>query len=631
VPLLLLSIVSFRHQTQTTDDLLGANLEDELANASSNFANLVGARKHELMALAESPVRDWVLVASGRKPDVSSSAYQLSSLPAAEAGSPGSYVSSDVVSKTKTAVGALLIYQRYYASISGYDSARRLLFVAEPEPGKPEGVNFRTTNFLPSQTLIDEQIWKSVDRTPRCVVIVNESNGATLRCSAPLQTAQTPASERGVLVAILKLDSLVSEAAGSWDSHSTSDATTGAQSSSRIVTVLDTSGRIVYHTNDALKYQPVSTALPSFTTIAGAMMSGQRGSGIFTSTNGDKWLAAYGPLGANGLSLAVASNYSLTAHGARVGGWLGIGLSLFIGFAIALLLTFYYQRKTQSLELVTQSVAAIAGGKLDQELLLRSSDEMRLLADSVNVMTEKMREQIAREAEARQFESFVKLSALLTHDLKNAIEGLSLMVSNMERHFDNPKFRADAMRALTGAADKLRGLVARLSNPVNTLSGEFKMPRPTDLVPLLRRVLAQLADPLRDTLEIEARLPLSLMAMADSERIEKVMENLVLNAVEAMDRKSGKLTVEAGTLDGAKVFFQVSDTGVGMSPGFIKQRLFHPFATTKSRGVGLGLYTCREVVRANGGTIAVESKEGSGTTFRVVLASAQHQKARLEV
>ena len=63
-----------------------------------------------------------------------------------------------------------------------------------------------------------------------------------------------------------------------------------------------------------------------------------------------------------------------------------------------------------------------------------------------------------------------------------------------------------------------------------------------------------------------------------------------------------------------------------MSPRFIEERLFHPFATTKKRGVGLGLYTCREVVVANGGSIGVDSQEGAGTTFRVVLPSAAIDK-----
>ena len=625
-PLLILSIVSFRNQAEATDVLVRANLQDELANVTDNFDSLVRARKHELMALAEGPVRD-LLLAVRRKPNATGRVYQTSATPAVDS---GSAFAGEAAVKTSKAVTRLLSDQHYYASVTVYDFMKRALLVAEPEPGKPEGtINFRTKDFLPSQIPSDEQVWKTTDLTPRIAVVANRVNGATLRCTVPLPTKEGTSNERGALVADLKLDAIVAEAARSWEANLARGSATekgSSQPNSRMVAVLDRSGRIVYHTNDAFKYQLVNTAFPSFATVAGAMMSGQSGSSMYTSSAGQKWLVAYAPLGAGGLSLAVASNYSLVAHGARIKGWIGVALSLMIGLAATVLLALFYQRKTQSLERVTQGVRAIAGGQLDQQLLLNSSDEMRSLADNVNLVTNRLREQFAREAEARQFESFVKLSALLTHDLKNAIEALSLMVSNMERHFDNPKFRADAMNALTGATDKLRGLVTRLSNPVNTLSGEFKLPRPTDLVPLLRRVLAQIAEPVGGTHEIEVKLPLSLFALADNERIEKVMENLVLNAVEAvqaMPGKSGKLTVEAGRVSGGKVFFSISDTGKGMSPEFIRQRLFRPFATTKSRGVGLGLYTCREVVRANGGAIEVESKEGSGTTFRVVLASAQ--------
>lgn len=132
---------------------------------------------------------------------------------------------------------------------------------------------------------------------------------------------------------------------------------------------------------------------------------------------------------------------------------------------------------------------------------------------------------------------------------------------------------------------------------------------------------------MRETHEIAADLPESLFALADAERIEKVIENLILNALEAMAGKRGRLTVAAGVADSRKVFFSVTDTGPGISADFIKRRLFRPFATTKHSGVGLGLYTCREVVQAHGGAIEVESKEGSGTTFRVVLASAAIQGA----
>jgi signal transduction histidine kinase len=216
---------------------------------------------------------------------------------------------------------------------------------------------------------------------------------------------------------------------------------------------------------------------------------------------------------------------------------------------------------------------------------------------------------------------------MLTHDLKNAIEGLSLTVSNMERHFDNPQFRSDALKGLTNATDKLKAIVARLSKPVSSLSGEHKRPTNTDLVPILKRVSAMTAEPMRTKHSIVLRLPENVYALADAARIEEVIENLVLNGLEAMSQPGGTLTIEAGYTTSGAPMFSISDTGAGMSKSFIDNRLFRPFATTKKNGIGLGLYTCREVVRASGGTIDVQSVEGAGTTFRVVLPSATQRKA----
>jgi signal transduction histidine kinase len=80
------------------------------------------------------------------------------------------------------------------------------------------------------------------------------------------------------------------------------------------------------------------------------------------------------------------------------------------------------------MERVEEELSAIAKGELDRHIELKSSDDARGIADSINLMTQKMRAQIAREEETRQFQSFVRLSAVLTHDLKNAIEALSLIV-----------------------------------------------------------------------------------------------------------------------------------------------------------------------------------------------------------
>jgi len=138
---------------------------------------------------------------------------------------------------------------------------------------------------------------------------------------------------------------------------------------------------------------------------------------------------------------------------------------------------------------------------------------------------------------------------------------------------------------------------------------------------IIRRVIATNAEPSRPLYDIEARLPDKLVATVEPERIENVVENLVINALEAMGANGGRLTVEAGSLDGDYVFFSVADTGVGMSEEFKKTRLFRPFSTTKNKGIGLGLFTCREIVEAHGGRLEVESETGVGTRFRVVLPS----------
>jgi signal transduction histidine kinase len=326
------------------------------------------------------------------------------------------------------------------------------------------------------------------------------------------------------------------------------------------------------------------------------------------------------------INAATTSNFEQLLADTRRNGWIGMVAALLLALVSSWMLSRQWGHQVRGLERVSESIEAIARGELDRRIELQSSDDLRPLAENLGLMTKQLRDQLAREAESRQFQSFVRLSAVLTHDLKNAIEALSLIVGNMERHFDNKEFRADAMKSLTGCTDNLRALVARLSNPVATLSGEHKRPRPVDLVPMLQRVISMTVEPGNDKHKIIIDLPESLFALVDLERMEKVVENLVINGREAMTKESGTLSIVAGTTDEGKPFFSVSDTGEGMSQRFIEDKLFHPFATTKKRGVGLGLYTCREVVVANGGSISVDSREGAGTTFRVVLPSATIDK-----
>lgn len=639
VPMLGLSSVNYWSGARAVESLLRNDAERDASALASSIETL--EREHEagLTALAGArSVREYVHGSAQQQPAKTSreaQPYQSSPLPPVAA-SAGNAVPEDV----RADVGALLLRnQKYYAAITCLDTDRRPLFRVEPNShGADEPINdlaslrFQTEAFLPGSAVPDERVWTTPEQTPLRSGTSRESSGVIIRYTVPVFTGEERTNPRGALIVDMKLNALLKEVAGNFTPApqlAPTRAGTEPASPSRLVVVLDRTGRIVYHTNEGLLYQSVISTAPSFKPVADAMLAGQSGWKFYDSPDGSRWLAAYRAVAPLELSVAAACDHTAAAQSLRRTGWASLILSVLVGLVAAALLTRFASRKALSIERVTEGAVAVAGGDLEQRIEARSSDDVRLLADSFNLVTDRLREQMAREAESRQFQSFMRLSAMLTHDLKNAISSLSLLVRNMERQFHNEEFRADAMQSLKDATNKLRALVARLSEPVRSLSGEFQLPRPTDLVPTIRRVLDTTVGSTAGQLhEVETRLPSELVAMVDGERLEKVIENLVLNALEAMGTRRGKLTIEGGTESEDKIFFSISDTGPGMSEEFQRSRLFRPFATTKAKGIGLGLYTCREVIRAHGGNIDVKSGEGAGTTFRVMLPSKQITQLR---
>ena len=111
--------------------------------------------------------------------------------------------------------------------------------------------------------------------------------------------------------------------------------------------------------------------------------------------------------------------------------------------------------------------------------------------------------------------------------------------------------------------------------------------------------------------------------VADSTFINRIMYNLVNNAVQAMPN-GGKLTIHAYRQSNDLVV-AVKDTGVGI-PEAVKSKLFTPMFTTKSKGQGFGLAVIKRMTEALGGTVTFESQEGKGTTFTIRLPQSTKAK-----
>lgn len=643
-----------------------ASLRDDLRREADWLAQRIDLalrqRENGLVILARTrPLRDYLRChpptqavasttaspATARKalPDATSTAVEgnpveqlLQNLRKRLAGCPGNPQDRSVSPEMGGTFAAFMLENRhYYGPISVLDGQSVPLFqarIAETASTKPidtDAVTFQTqdlplNNSGPDSISGDSKFVHARDERPLSTLLDGGPMGPTLLYTVPvLSGPEDPLREAypvlGALVVNLKLDQLFKEQASEVEG-TLHGAPTGLQTAREVIVLQTTGRRIYYHSNSALSHQLIASAMPDFQPVADAMIARERDARFYDAANNDRWLAAYRPLDQFDLSLAVASNYTRAAAPANRAFLINLLVSVLIAFAGGVLLTLIAQRRSGSISRLTQGAVAIARGRLDQQLVVSSPDN-QLLADSVNTLTARLREQLAREAESRQFDSFMRLSAMLAHDLKNAITSLSLLVSNMERNFDRAEFRADALNSLKEATGKLERLVSKLSEPVYTMSGEHKRPLPTDLVPLIRRVLHSVTDPATQFHGIEINLPHQLVAQVEAERMEKVIENLIINSLEAMAGKKGVLTIAGGAAGEKNVFFSVTDTGPGMSRDFQERRLFHPFATTKQGGVGLGLYTCREVVRAHGGAIEVSSEVGVGTTFKVVLPSGQ--------
>ncbi|MDR0700895.1 MAG: PEP-CTERM system histidine kinase PrsK [Azoarcus sp.] len=215
--------------------------------------------------------------------------------------------------------------------------------------------------------------------------------------------------------------------------------------------------------------------------------------------------------------------------------------------------------------------------------------------------------------EARKFESFTRMSAFVVHDLKNLVAQLSLMLRNAERHKHNPEFQADMLETVAHVEARMRSLMAQLQE-----KRSIDAPRALSLVktlenichakreqrPLVKLVLPQACD--------------GFVVQAHPERLERVIGHVVQNALEATP-EDGSVVITLADCGAGRVRIMVEDTGCGMSDAFIRERLSHPFETTKASGMGIGVYETRRYVHELGGEVSYESTEGVGTKVSIEL------------
>lgn len=240
--------------------------------------------------------------------------------------------------------------------------------------------------------------------------------------------------------------------------------------------------------------------------------------------------------------------------------------------------------------------------------------------DLLRVVGRQLASYLAEEAsqdalgEAQRFDEFNRRIAFVIHDVKNLASQLSLLARNAEKHADKPAFRADMLVTLRNSTDKLNALLARLGR-YGAQGREAVQPVP--IAPLLQGI----AQRYRAKHQVMVIGAVECLVSAQPEALEQALVHLVQNAVEASDLDQ-PVMLQAHR-DGNEVAVEVTDTGAGMAPEFVRTTLFKPFHSSKPGGFGIGAFEAREIVRGMGGRLEVESHEGLGTRFVVRLPLAE--------
>jgi two-component system nitrogen regulation sensor histidine kinase NtrY len=370
--------------------------------------------------------------------------------------------------------------------------------------------------------------------------------------------------------------------------------------------------------------------------IARVRQTGQESAETIEWPDGPEAVTAIPLMGAGGgvlgVLLVASSGRDLAALMSRIR-WTGVGLGL-LGVVIGSALSYVVAAEvTRPVEQVADAARRVAGGdwnvRLDE---VRSPGEIGALAHAFETMTEQLVEQRERLVQAERVAAWRELARRLAHELKNPLFPLRLTVDNLRRarslpvHEFEEVFEESLTTLNTGFAN-LNKVVGSFSEFAKMPAPAFELVSPNDIVERVVALFrAQIEAPGHSPIVLTLDLdPSRERIRADGEQLGRVVQNLLLNAIDAMPR-GGQLVLRTRH-SGASFRLDVSDTGEGLTEEE-RQRLFTPYYTTKQHGTGLGLAIVQSVVADHFGKVWVESAPKQGTTFHIEFPAGEQTPPR---
>jgi signal transduction histidine kinase len=303
--------------------------------------------------------------------------------------------------------------------------------------------------------------------------------------------------------------------------------------------------------------------------------------------------------------------------------------TLLLLLATTLVTGLFVWRFTRPVKRLSVAAQRVATGDFDVRVPTDRRDEMGALAVAFNDMTAQLGSLRELESKLHQVEKAAvvgRLAAAIAHEIRNPLNYINLTLDHLRSSFapvDSAK-----RETFERLADQLKSEVQRINRHITDFL-KYSRPSALELEPLdlreqaedaLRVIAGRAAERGVETgLKQEGQLP---PVVADKDSLRSVFTNLLINSLEAIDGVGGTVEIKLSseTADSARV--EITDTGKGIAPEDIA-KLFEPYYSTKETGTGLGLAIVKKAIDDHGGSIRVSSKQGSGTTFVIILPVKQ--------
>ena len=321
---------------------------------------------------------------------------------------------------------------------------------------------------------------------------------------------------------------------------------------------------------------------------------------------------------AGGKQLVVAALASVSELDTQAGQFRGRILlgALVIGLGLALALGLATRSLTKPIARLTESAARIAAGEPNVSLAYDRNDEIGSLSRTLARMLDSLKEAARNEEMA----SMGRMASMVAHDLRNALSSVKMNVQILSRrHVDGADPDAAHLRI---SLDQIQYMESILADMLSFARGDALRIGPVDIGEVLATAVLSEITSIEEKRISLARQPVEGHPIVNGDRVKlvQVFQNLIENAVQACP-DGGRISITSRIAEPHRFEVSIADSGEGIAAD-IRDKVFEPFFTTRSKGTGLGLAIVRRVVKEHGGSVELASAPDGGTVATVCLPLA---------